>query len=90
MVGVTLGLVCGLAEFWLLRKLVFHITKGERLPLWIVPVKFLTLAAFLVPCALFFSEELAFLGAGAAAGLIAGAVLQFIWSAKSRGSPPGT
>lgn len=73
--GFVLGLACGGVECFLLRKLTGSVSEGKSIPFWIVPAKMAALALFLVPCGLFFADQLHWAAAGAVSALIAGAAI---------------
>ena len=78
MLGLGLGLACGGIELYLLNKLVKRVIAGQKLPVWILPVKMFVLAFFFVPCGFFFSTQLPWAAAGTIAVLVAGALVRFI------------
>ena len=77
MVAFLIGIIGGTIELLLLRILVKNITNAKTLPLWIIPAKLVVLAFFLIPCALFWPEDLVWTGAAIAGVLVIGALCQF-------------
>lgn len=73
MVGLFLGILCGASELWLLYLLIDGVTKG-RLRAWVVLAKMAVLAVFLVPCAIWWADQLVVAGVATAGFLMIGSV----------------
>ena len=74
LIGLILGGICGAVELYLIHVLVKRVSAGEGIPIWVIPLKMLTLGLFFVPVALFAREQLAREGIAAAAVLIGGSI----------------
>lgn len=77
MLGLFWGIICGTAEFFLLRTFVDKITAQKPIPIWIIPTKIILLTAFLVSCGLLWPKELPYAGIGTAAALFVGVAIRF-------------
>lgn len=73
--GFLLGVACGGVECFLLHKLTGSVSRGQQIPFWIIPAKMAALALFLVPCGLFFADQLHWAAAGAVGALVVGAIV---------------
>ena len=71
MIGLVLGLACGVCEVFLLVLLIRGIAAGN-LRVWILPAKMGALALFFVPCGLLWPDQLHIAGIAAAGFLIVG------------------
>jgi len=74
MIGLILGLACGVCELFLLVLLIRSIAAGN-LRFWVLPAKMAVLALFFVPCGLLRPGELHIAGIAAAGSLVAGGVV---------------
>ncbi len=76
MIGFVIGLVCGIAELYLLSRLTLAVQNGKTA--LILPMLFLmlvVLAIAFVPVILYFRNELLWCGVGVSASLVIGAVI---------------
>ena len=78
MIGLLLGFLCGAVELFLLIIFVKRVTRGERLPIWLIVSKMVTLVFFFVPCALFFPNDLFWAATGASVVLVLGSIAIFV------------
>ena len=76
MVGFVIGIVCGVAELYLLSRLTLAVQNSRTaLILPLLLVKLLILAAAFVPVILYFRSDLLWCGVGISASLVIGAVI---------------
>ncbi len=88
MIGLSIGIVSGLLQFWLLTKFVKGITSGsvDIIYMSMGIVQFLLPAAVLVGVAFLRRQDLLLAGTGMAGVLIIGAILKYVvFARKSRG-----
>ena len=78
MLGVLLGVVCGVVEYFLLYRLTSSISGGKPIPIWVIPAKMAALGLTLVPCGFFFAAQLPYCGIAIAATLMLCAVVRFV------------
>ena len=84
MIGFGIGLVCGAAELFLLKRLTLALQNGKSLQtLGLVLCKVLIYACALVPVALFFRKDLIWCGVGVSSVLVIGAFILNILSRQS-------
>ena len=76
MIGFVIGLVCGIAELYLLSRLTLAVQNGKTaLILPMLFLKLVVLAIAFVPVILYFRNELLWCGVGVSASLVIGAVI---------------
>lgn len=76
MIGLAIGVLCGLLDLLLLYRLMAAVQKGEALKTIIyLLLKLLVIACAFVPTILFFRQDLLWCGVGISASLIIGALV---------------
>ena len=75
---VLFGVLIGLIEFFLLKKSVDFITKGEQTFLLLIVAKLIVYAAAICVMLFVFPVYIIPSGIGLAAGMIAGAIINFV------------
>ena len=82
--SVLIGLVTGIIQFFLLYKFVTSVTGGKQgiKTLIFAVTQFLFPFAVLVLCAFLLTDNLMWIGIGAAASLIISAVIRFIFAPR--------
>ncbi len=76
MIGFGIGVVCGIAELYLLSRVTLAVQNGKTaLILPLLLVKLIILAVAFVPVILYFRSELLWCGVGISASLVIGAVI---------------
>lgn len=87
MIGLAIGILCGLLDLLLLYRLMSAVQKGEALKTIIyLFLKLLVIACAFVPTILFFRQDLLWCGVGISASLITGAI---IFNIRSQGLRKG-
>ena len=71
MIGLILGLCCGVCELFLLVLLIRGVSAGNP-HFWVLPAKMAVLALFFVPCGFMWPDQLHIAGIAAAGSLIVG------------------
>jgi len=85
LIGLIIGVIFGLAQFWLLSKFTSTVSRGEfdkKTALFAV-FQFLLPVAVLVPCAFLLPNGLLWSGVGMASTLIVCAIVRFLITLKS-------
>lgn len=79
MLALGLGFLCGLAEFYFLRRFVNAILNQQvSSAMGYLAAKLLLLFALLLTCALLWRDQLAYAGIGVAVPLVLGSVIVFV------------
>ncbi len=87
MIGLAIGILCGLLDLLLLYRLMSAVQKGEALKTIIyLFLKLLVIACAFVPTILFFRQDLLWCGVGISASLIVGAL---VFNIRSQGLKKG-
>ena len=87
MIGFVIGIVCGVAELYLLSRLTLAVQNSKAaLILPLLLVKHLVLAAAFDPVILYFRNDLLWCGVGISASLVIGAVIiNFVTQRSGKG-----
>ncbi len=88
MLGFISGFVCGLIQFFLLRRFAHSVTSGGKPAIGLGLLQLLLPAALLMGCAFFMPANLVWAATGIACPLIGGALIYFLVSTKRRDGPP--
>jgi len=88
MLGFISGFVCGLIQFFLLRRFARSVTSGGKPAIGLGLMQLLLPAALLMGCAFFMPANLVWAATGIVCPLIGGALLHFFVSGKRRDGPP--
>jgi hypothetical protein len=86
MIGLVIGIACGAAELFLLRRLIRFATGGNTpAVLGLLLCKMAVLALAFVPVILFFRAELLLCGIGIASALVGGSVIVYVVNVYVKG-----
>ncbi len=84
MLGLILGLCCGVVQFIFLRRFVRSVSSGGKPAVGLGILQLLLPAALLLGCAFFMPEDLVWAALGIVCPLILGSVVQFIRSGRNK------
>ena len=89
-IGILIGLVTGVIQFFLLYKFVTSVTGGKAGKKTVVfaVTQFMFPFAVLLLCAFLLTDSLMWVGIGAAVALISSAVIKFVLVSKQKDNKP--